>query len=90
MTSDSCEEAAGGGPIVRARTLRKNAPDAEQLLWYALKLLKPLGLHFRRQTPVGSYFPDSFVTARSSLLNSTDRSMRMATPCNTMRGAPRI
>jgi very-short-patch-repair endonuclease len=30
-------------------------------------LLKPLGLHFRRQAPVGRYFPD-FVCHRSKLI----------------------
>jgi hypothetical protein len=32
MRSDSCEEAAGGGPIARARKLRRNATEPEMRL----------------------------------------------------------
>jgi len=73
LSSEGCEEAAGGGPIAQARKLRKNATEAEQRLWYALRLLKPLGLHFRRQAPVGRYFPD-FVCHRSKLIVELDGS----------------
>jgi very-short-patch-repair endonuclease len=45
----------------------------EQRLWYALRLLKPLGMHFRRQAPVGRYFPD-FVCHRSKLVVELDGS----------------
>ena len=66
------EEAASGG-IARARKLRKNATDAEQRLWYALRSLKPLGMHFRRQAPIGHYFPD-FVCHRSKIVIELDGS----------------
>ncbi|MDP2408986.1 MAG: DUF559 domain-containing protein [Pseudolabrys sp.] len=42
----------------RARTLRKEPTDAERKLWYLLRSFKPLGLHFRRQAPVGIYIVD--------------------------------
>jgi very-short-patch-repair endonuclease len=53
--------------------LRKSATPPEQLLWYSLRLLKPLGLHFRRQPPIGPYFPD-FVCHRSKLVVELDGS----------------
>jgi len=42
----------------RARDLRARATDAERLLWSRLRLLKPKGLHFRRQVPIGRYCVD--------------------------------
>ncbi len=42
----------------QARALRKGPTDAERKLWYLLRSLKPLGLHFRRQAPVGIYIVD--------------------------------
>jgi very-short-patch-repair endonuclease len=53
--------------------LRKNATPPEQLLWYALRVLKPLGLHFRRQPPIGPYFPD-FACHRSKIVVELDGS----------------
>jgi very-short-patch-repair endonuclease len=38
--------------------LRRAPTDAERKLWYLLRSLKPLGLHFRRQAPIGSYIAD--------------------------------
>lgn len=73
LSSDSCKEAAGGGPLARARALRKTSTDAEQRLWYALRMLKPRGLHFRRQAPVGPYFAD-FACHRSKLIIELDGS----------------
>lgn len=42
----------------QARTLRARPTDAERKLWYLLRSLKPLGLHFRRQAPIGIYIAD--------------------------------
>ncbi|MGI6856562.1 endonuclease domain-containing protein [Mesorhizobium sp. 1B3] len=42
----------------KARTLRHRATKAETLLWYELRALKPQGLKFRRQSPVGPYVVD--------------------------------
>jgi very-short-patch-repair endonuclease len=38
--------------------MRRSPTDAERKLWYLLRSLKPLGLHFRRQTPIGIYIAD--------------------------------
>ena len=42
----------------RARALRKQAPDAERLLWKRLRNRQLNGHKFRRQTPVGPYVVD--------------------------------
>jgi very-short-patch-repair endonuclease len=42
----------------QARALRHAPTDAERKLWYLLRSLKPLGLHFRRQAPIGIYIAD--------------------------------
>jgi len=44
--------------IARARQFRKQMPASEASLWNALRSLKPLGLHFRRQVPLGRYYAD--------------------------------
>ncbi|MGV3492122.1 MAG: endonuclease domain-containing protein [Devosia sp.] len=44
--------------IERARALRKRMPPMESKLWNALRGLKPLGFHFRRQVPIGPYYVD--------------------------------
>ncbi|MBI4936837.1 MAG: DUF3418 domain-containing protein [Nitrosomonadales bacterium] len=46
--------------LVRARTLRKNATDAENLLWQLLRRNQLLGHGFRRQHPLGSYILDFY------------------------------
>lgn len=33
-------------------------PPAEATMWNALRALKPLGFHFRRQVPLGRYYAD--------------------------------
>ena len=42
----------------RARQLRRDATDAELLLWRDLREFKRHGFHFRRQAPIGSYVAD--------------------------------
>jgi very-short-patch-repair endonuclease len=42
----------------QARTLRKGPTDAERKIWQVLRSLKPLGVHFRRQAPIGTYIAD--------------------------------
>jgi very-short-patch-repair endonuclease len=44
--------------IARARQLRKQMPASEASLWNALRSMKALGLHFRRQVPLGRYYAD--------------------------------
>ena len=52
------------GPILnpgirqRARELRHNATEAEQLLWECLRSRRLAGFKFRRQTPIGRYIVD--------------------------------
>jgi very-short-patch-repair endonuclease len=41
-----------------ARQLRRNQTDAENRLWRHLRNRRLLGLHFRRQHPIGRYFAD--------------------------------
>ncbi|MBX9776209.1 MAG: DUF559 domain-containing protein [Xanthobacteraceae bacterium] len=42
----------------QAQQLRRAPADAERKLWYLLRSLKPLGMHFRRQAPIGIYIAD--------------------------------
>jgi very-short-patch-repair endonuclease len=42
----------------QARALRRAPTDAERKLWSLLRSLKPLGMNFRRQTPIGVYIAD--------------------------------
>jgi very-short-patch-repair endonuclease len=42
----------------KARALRHLATKAETLLWHELRALKPSGLKFRRQSPIGPYVVD--------------------------------
>ena len=44
--------------IIRARRLRKNLTDAEQLLWRRLRRKQIAGHRFRRQAPIGPYVVD--------------------------------
>ena len=44
--------------IERARELRKRMTVPEARLWNALRELRALGLHFRRQVPLGYYYAD--------------------------------
>ena len=38
--------------------MRRAPTDAERRMWQILRSLKPLGMHFRRQTPIGPYVAD--------------------------------
>jgi very-short-patch-repair endonuclease len=42
----------------QAKALRRLPTDAERKLWQVLRALKPLGIHFRRQAPIGIYIVD--------------------------------
>ncbi len=43
--------------LTNARRLRRNMTDAERLLWQRLRR-NALGVHFRRQAPIGPYIAD--------------------------------
>jgi very-short-patch-repair endonuclease len=38
--------------------MRSSPTDAERKMWQLLRSLKPLGMHFRRQSPIGIYIAD--------------------------------
>ena len=44
----------------RSRALRKNATDAERILWHHIRRRQLNGHRFRRQQPIGPYFVDFF------------------------------
>ena len=54
-----------------ARALRKRLTPQEVKLWVKLRELKPLGFHFRRQTPIGRYIVD-FASFGSRLVVEAD------------------
>lgn len=41
-----------------AQRMRRAPTDAERRMWHVLRSLKPLGMHFRRQAPIGAYIAD--------------------------------
>ena len=57
----------------RARSLRGNSTIPERILWVALRKLKPFGLHFRRQAPIGVYIVD-FVCHSAQIVVEVDGS----------------
>jgi very-short-patch-repair endonuclease len=61
----------GGSRIGLARQLRRNVSQPERTLWSELKLLRPMGFHFRRQVPIGPYFAD-FICHRARLAVEVD------------------
>jgi very-short-patch-repair endonuclease len=59
-----------------ARALRRSPTDAERKLWFLLRSLKPLGMHFRRQAPIGIYIAD-FVWHDGKLVIELDGSQHI-------------
>jgi very-short-patch-repair endonuclease len=51
--------------------MRRAPTDAERKMWWILRLLKPLGMHFRRQAPIGNYIAD-FVWHEGKLVVEID------------------
>ena len=64
-------KAAGSNDIARARRLRRDATEHENRLWWKLRELKPLGYHFRRQSPFPNYTLD-FVEHDAKLVIELD------------------
>src|SRR5215471_19446167 len=56
---------------VRARSLRANSTDAEQIIWSALRAHRMNGASFRRQAPIGPYVVD-FVRHAARLVIELD------------------
>jgi very-short-patch-repair endonuclease len=70
-----------------ARTLRKNATEAERFLWSYLRRRQLDGFYFRRQRPVGPYTCD-FVCMEASLIVELDGSQHVErTPYDAVRDA---
>jgi len=57
--------------VERARALRKVMSAPEAKLWNALRQLRALGHHFRRQVPIGKYYAD-FCCHRRCLVVEVD------------------
>ena len=57
--------------VERARQLRKAMSAPEAKLWNALRELRPLGHHFRRQVQIGRYYAD-FCCHKSCLIIEID------------------
>ena len=57
--------------VERARELRKTMPAPEAKLWNALRELRPLGHHFRRQVQIGPYYAD-FCSHKRCLIIEVD------------------
>jgi very-short-patch-repair endonuclease len=57
--------------ILRARSLRRNATDAEKLLWSALRDRRLERIRFRRQVVIGRYVAD-FCAANPKLVIELD------------------
>jgi very-short-patch-repair endonuclease len=60
----------------RARDLRRAQTDAEKKIWDRLKGGRLLGVKFRRQFPIGSFFAD-FCAAKELLVVELDGSQHM-------------
>ena len=56
---------------IRAKQLRKNPTDAEQLLWRELRSRQLRGHKFRRQQPLGKFIVD-FVCLKARLVIEVD------------------
>ncbi|MGE3991960.1 endonuclease domain-containing protein [Pseudorhodoplanes sp.] len=56
-----------------AQRMRRAPTDAERRMWFILRTLKPLGMHFRRQAPIGAYVAD-FAWYEGKLLVEIDGS----------------
>ena len=67
-----------GRPTKRARELRNNPTEAEQLLWLCLNGGRLSGLKFTRQLPIAGYFGD-FVCRSAKLVVELDGSQHVET-----------
>jgi len=51
--------------------MRRDPTDAERTMWRIVRSLKPFGMHFRRQAPIGTYIAD-FVWHEGKLVVEID------------------
>ena len=73
-------------PIDCARELRRDATDAEQRLWSALRDRRLRGYRFRRQHPIGDYIVD-FACTKHRLIIEADRGQRADSEADRRRTA---
>jgi very-short-patch-repair endonuclease len=69
-----------------ARELRSKQTDAEAALWFRLRAHRFLGLHFRRQKPIGNYIVD-FYCKEQNLVIEVDGSQHQDSPDDVERDA---
>jgi len=62
-----------------ARALRKNATDAERILWSELRDHRLNGASFRRQVPIGNYITD-FICHAAKLVIELDGGQHFSDP----------
>jgi len=60
----------------KARRLRKNPTEGEQILWSRLRRKQVLGVQFYRQRPIGKYIVD-FYAPRAKLVIEIDGSQHL-------------
>ena len=60
----------------KARNLRSNMTDSEQLLWSKLRRKQILGVQFNRQKPIGNFIVD-FYAASAKLVIEVDGSQHV-------------
>ena len=61
---------------LKARQLRSNMTESEQVLWKRLRKKQILGIHFYRQKPIGPYIVD-FFAPKAKLVIEVDVSQHM-------------
>jgi len=61
----------------KARKLRKNLTESEQVLWSRLRRKQVLGVQFYRQRPIGKYIVD-FYCPKAKLVIEIDGSQHLA------------
>ena len=70
----------------RARSLRRDATDAERAMWRVLRDRRLAGFKFRRQQPLGRYFVD-FVCFSHRLVVEIDGSQHAGSAADARRTA---
>ena len=68
----------------RARNLRRNATDAERVLWWALREMN-LPVKVRRQHPIGPYVADFAIPARKLIIELDGGQHATATEADARR-----
>jgi very-short-patch-repair endonuclease len=69
-----------------ARTLRRNATDAEKVLWRLLRASQLAGAKFRRQQPMGPYIAD-FIGFSHRIVVECDGGQHCDNPADAARDA---